>query len=70
MVDSEKHEELEQKAKVLEKNSNNNQDVISVLLETGKTKDLQIANMTGVLTQIQENLSNLNSEINITEWNL
>jgi len=60
---SEKLEELEQKAKVLEQNSNNNQGVITVLLESGKTKDLQIANMTGLLMQIQDNLNSLNKEM-------
>src|SRR5208283_4665418 len=54
-VDTEKLEELEEKAKVLEQNSQNNQGVITALLQNGKTKDLQIANMTGLLTQIQDN---------------
>ena len=63
VVDSEKLEELEQNAKVLEKNSQNNQGVITVLLESGKSKDLQIANMTGMLTQIQDNLNMLNNEM-------
>ena len=62
-VDSEKLEELEQKAKVLEQNSQNNQGVITVLLENGKNKDLQIANMTGILAQIQDNLNSLNREM-------
>jgi len=35
--------ELEQKAKVLETNSQNNQEVITALLENGKNKDLQIS---------------------------
>jgi uncharacterized phosphosugar-binding protein len=38
LVDSEELEELEQKAKVLEQHSHNNQDVITVLLESGKNK--------------------------------
>jgi len=44
MVDSEKLDELEHKAQVLEQNSNNNQGVITALLENGKNKDLQINN--------------------------
>jgi len=63
VVDSEKLEELEQKAKVLEQNSRNNQEVVTVLLENGKNKDLQIANMTGLLTKIQDNLNSLNREM-------
>lgn len=62
-VDAEKLEHLEQKAKVLEQNSQSNQGVIVALLENGKTKDLQIANMTGILTQIQDNLNSLNREM-------
>ena len=62
-MDSEKLEELEQKARVLEQRSHNNQDLKTVLLENGKNKDLQIANMTGVLTQIQDNLNSLNREL-------
>jgi hypothetical protein len=61
-VESEKLEELEQKAKVFEQRSNNNQGVITVLLESGKTKDLQITSMTGMLTQIQDNLNRLTNE--------
>lgn len=62
-VDTEKLEELEQKAKVLETNSQNNQGIITALLENGKTKDLQITNMAGLLTQIQDNLNSLNREM-------
>jgi hypothetical protein len=46
MVDTEKLEELEQKAKLLEQNSNTNQGVITALLENGKNKDAQVNNMT------------------------
>ena len=48
---------------MLEQNSQNNQGVITALLENGKNKDLQIANMTGMLTQIQDNLNSLNNEM-------
>lgn len=64
MVDSEKLEELEQKAKTLEQNSQNNQGVITALLENGRTKDAQINNMTTLLTQVQESLNKINDEMN------
>ena len=63
MVDSEKLEELEQKAKVLEQNSQNNQGVVAALLENGRTKDMQINNMTNFLSQVQESLNKLNNEM-------
>ena len=63
VVDSEKLEKLEQKAKMLEQNSQSNQGVITALLENGKNKDVQIANVTGLLTQIQDTLNSLNREM-------
>jgi hypothetical protein len=54
---------LEQKAKVLETNSQSNQGIITALPENGKNKDVQIATMTGLLTQIQDNLNCLNREM-------
>lgn len=33
------------------------------MLENGKNKDLQITNMTGILTQIQNSLNSLNCEM-------
>ena len=62
-VDAEKLEQLEQKSKALEQNSQTNQGVITALLENGKSKDLQIASMFGTLTEIQNSLKNLNSEM-------
>jgi hypothetical protein len=64
MVDTEKLEELEQKAKLLEQNSNTNQGVINALLENGKNKDVQVNNMATLLAQVQESLNKINDEMN------
>src|SRR3990170_3266364 len=53
----------EQKAKMLEQNSQNNQGVVAALLENGRTKDSQINNMTNFLSQVQESLNKLNNEM-------
>jgi hypothetical protein len=63
MVDTEKLEELEQKAKVLEQNSNTNQGVITALLENGRNKDIQVNSMTTLLLQVQESLAKINDEM-------
>jgi hypothetical protein len=63
MVDSEKLDELEHKAMILEQNSQNNQGVVTALLENGKNKDLQINNMNTFLSQVQESLTKLNNEM-------
>jgi len=43
MVDSEKSDKIEQKAKTLEQNSQNYQEIIIALLENGRIKDSQSA---------------------------
>jgi integrase/recombinase XerD len=64
MIDSEKIDELEQKAKALEQNSQNNQGIITALLENGKNKDQQVNNMATLLSQVQESLNRINDEMN------
>ena len=63
MVDSEKLDELEHKAIILEQNSQNNQGVVNAFLENGKNKDLQINKMNTFLTRVQESLTKLNNEM-------
>lgn len=62
-VDNGKLQELEKKAGLLEQDSKTNQGVISALLENGRNKDLQLNNVTNLLSQVQESLNRLDSEM-------
>ena len=63
MVDTEKIDALEVKSQTLEQQSKNSQGVISALLENGRNKDLQINNMTTLLTKVQDSLMKLNEDM-------
>ena len=63
MVDNEKLEALEQKAKVLEQDTRTNQGVINALLENGKNKDIQVNSLTTLLLQVQESLAKINDDM-------